>query len=76
MTVVSVRTDPETDAALEVLGNQFGNLTDTIKVAIQRLADEQRRARLREAATIAANDPDDLAETRAVMADMESVRAW
>jgi hypothetical protein len=76
MAIVSLRTDRETDAALDELGDKFGNRTDTLKAAILRLAEEVRGNRLREESRAAANDPDDLAETKAVMADMDELRAW
>lgn len=73
MTVLSVRTDPDTDAALEALGDRYGNITDTIRVALQRLADDQRRQKLREESLAAANDPEDRAEMMAVLAEMEAL---
>lgn len=74
--IISVRSDAELEAALAQLGTAYGNRTDTVRAAILHLADEKRGQRLREESLAAANDPADLAETRAVMAEMEDLRAW
>lgn len=76
MPVISVRTDPEFDADLEVLGEEYGSTSNTIKVAIHNLAEERRRRVLREETLALANNPDDQAEIRAVMAEMDELRAW
>jgi hypothetical protein len=47
-------------------------IRDAILAAWRARRDEQVRA---EAQAIA-NDPDDVAEVRAVLSDMESLRAW
>ena len=74
--VLGVRTDPEIDQALEILGDEYGNRSDLLKAAILALADSKRRRQLREESARLANDPNDLAETRAVMAEMDELRAW
>lgn len=74
--VLSLRSDPEIEAALAEIGDDYGNRTNTLKAAILGLAEQKRRQRLREEALEAANDPADLAETRAVLAEMEQLRAW
>ncbi len=46
---------------------------ETIRLGLAALAREARRARMREESAVAAQDPDDLVESRQVMAQME---AW
>lgn len=75
-TPISFRPDAETRKALAELGTVYGTPTETMKTAILHLAEEIRRQQLREESRAAANDPADLAETRAVMAEMEALRAW
>lgn len=46
---------------------------ETIRLGLAALAREERRARMREESAAASQDPDDLMESRQVMAQME---AW
>jgi hypothetical protein len=75
-TNLSLRRDPEIDAALSALGDKYGNLSNTLKHALLQLAEATRRAALREEAAQLAADPDDQAEVRAVRAALDDARAW
>lgn len=75
MATITFRTDEEVDRALAELsgdGDRSTVIRDAILAAHRRRQDEVIRA---EAEALAV-DPDDLAEARAVLADMESLRAW
>jgi predicted transcriptional regulator len=76
MSTITFRTDDEVDRALTELSSGDRDRSQVIRDAIiaawRRQHDEQLRA---EAEAVAA-DPDDRAEARAVLADMESLRAW
>jgi Arc/MetJ-type ribon-helix-helix transcriptional regulator len=74
--VLSLRTDPEVDSALELLGADYGNRSDTLKAAILALAAQKRSQQLRAESAAAINDPADLAESRKVMEIMDDLRAW
>lgn len=43
---ISLVVDPEVEAALEMLGDTYGDLPTTLKVAILNLAEEHRQARI------------------------------
>jgi Arc/MetJ-type ribon-helix-helix transcriptional regulator len=74
--ILSLRSDAEIAAAVDRIGDRYGNRTDMIKTAILHLAEEVRREELRAEVLQAVNDPDDVAEMRAVLAEMEQLRAW
>lgn len=75
-TVLSLRTDPEVESALDLLGDDYGNRTDTLKAAILALAARKRSEQLHAESAAAMNDPVDLAESRKVMEIMDELRAW
>jgi hypothetical protein len=76
MSTITFRTDAEVDRALADLMSAGIDRSQTIRDAILtawRLHEEQL---LRAEAERLAADPDDTAEARQVLADMESLRAW
>lgn len=76
MASITFRTDREVDEALAALMAGGGDRSQAIRDAIllaRRVRDE---ARLRAEAASLADDVGDRAEARAVLADMESLRAW
>lgn len=76
MSTITFRTDPESDRALEELTADGRNRSEVIKAALIAAAREHLRERLRAEAAALAADPDDLAEIRAVRADLDAIRAW
>ena len=78
MSVISVRTDPETDAALAELGAAANgaSVTTIVRKALIDQARLARRERLREQSRAVAEDPDDRAEAQQVLRELESLRAW
>jgi hypothetical protein len=76
MSVITFRTDDEVDHALADLTQGDRDRSQVIRDAILAAWRTQREHQLRAEATAVAADPDDLAEARAVLADMESLRAW
>jgi predicted transcriptional regulator len=77
MATITFRTDAAVDAALDELSEgESRERSAIIREAILTAARLHRRARLREESARLANDPDDVAEMRAVQKDMEHLRAW
>lgn len=76
MAVVNFRTDPETDAALTVLQADGTDKSEAIRRAVKAAARQRTIEQLRAAADRVRNDPDDLAEARAVQEDMAALRVW
>ena len=76
--VKTFRTDTATEEALAYLIAETGNasVSDLVRTCILEMADTHRRAALRAEAQALRDDPDDVAEMRAVMADMEALSAW
>ena len=76
MATITFRTDPEVDAALSALVGDGRDRSRAIREAIIEAARRARAARLRAEADALAADPADRAEARAVLEDLESLRAW
>lgn len=76
MTMLSFRSDPETDAALLQLARPGESRSDTVRRAIHDATTFARRERMRAEALECTTDPDDRAEARAVGSDLEGLRAW
>lgn len=76
MPVVTFRTDDEVDAALAELEAGSRDRSQAIREAILLAGRLKRAERLRAEAEALAADEADRAEARAVLADMESLRAW
>ena len=76
MSTITFRADDDVDRALADLTEGDRDRSQVIRDAI--LAEWRRRQaeRLRAEAVALAADPDDRAEAREVLADMESLRAW
>jgi Arc/MetJ-type ribon-helix-helix transcriptional regulator len=73
---VNVRLDAETAEALAELTANGAERSEAVRQAIKLARRELRHRRLQEDAERLRNDPDDLAEVRAIQAEMESIRAW
>ena len=76
MSTITFRTDEEVDQALAEMVNGDRDRSQVIREAIIAAWHRQRAKQLRAEAEAIAADPDDRAEARAVLADMESLRAW
>lgn len=73
--ILSLRSDPEISAAVDEIGDRYGNRTDMLKAAILHLAEEVRREQLRAEVARVAADPLDRAEMQAILVEMEQLRA-
>ena len=76
MSVITFRADDEVDHALAELSGGERDRSQVIRDAILAAWRARRDEQLRAEAEAIAADPDDQAEARAVLADMESLRAW
>ena len=76
MSVITFRADDEVDHALAELSGGERDRSQVIREAILAAWRARRDEQLRAEAEAIAADPDDQAEARAVLADMESLRAW
>ena len=77
MAMITFRTDAAVDAALDELSDgETRDRSMIICAAILTAARLHRRARLHDDSARLANDPDDVAEMRAVQQDVEHLRAW
>jgi Arc/MetJ-type ribon-helix-helix transcriptional regulator len=76
MATITIRTDKAVDEALDALTSESKSRSDAIREAILLAYREQRHARLRAEAEALRNDPADVAASRQLNAEMESLRAW
>jgi hypothetical protein len=76
MTSITFRPDPESERALRELTADGTSASAAIRDALINAARARTQQRLRDEATALASDPDDMAEARRVLADMEPLRAW
>ncbi len=75
MSVITFRADEEVDQALAELSDGERDRSQVIRDAILAAWRQRRADLLRAEAEAVADDADDRAEARAVLADMESLRA-
>lgn len=76
MSTITVRTDAEIEAALSALTADGSTRSQAVRTALLDAARARIRRQVEEESRALACDPDDLAEARAVQADMEALRAW
>jgi predicted transcriptional regulator len=76
MSTITFRADDDVDRALAELASGDRDRSQVIREAILAAWRARRADQLRAEAETVAADPDDRAEARAVLADMESLRAW
>lgn len=76
MSVITVRTDDEVEAALAALTADGSSRSQAVRAAVLDAARARIRAQVEAEARALAEDPDDLAEARAVQVDLEPLRAW
>lgn len=76
MRTLTIRTDAEVEKALESLTRDGQSRSQAARAAILEAERTHRRARLRAEAEQLRNDPDDIAASRQLAAEMDSIRAW
>ena len=76
MSTITVRTDDEIEAALAALTADGSTRSQAVRAAVLDAARARVRRLVEEESRAIAADPEDLAEARAVQADMEALRAW
>lgn len=76
MSSITFRPDPESERALQELTADGTSASAAIREALIASARSHAEQRLRAEATALAADPEDTAEMRRVLADMEALRAW
>lgn len=76
MRTLTIRTDAEVEQALESLTRDGKSRSEAARAAILEAERTHRRARLRAEAEQLRNDPDDVAASRQLAAEMDSIRAW
>ncbi len=76
MSTITFRADDDVDRALAELTSGDRDRSQVIREAILAAWRARRAEQLLAEAAAVANDPDDVAEAHAVLADMESLRAW
>ncbi|KGN32992.1 CopG family transcripitonal regulator [Knoellia sinensis KCTC 19936] len=73
---MTIRTDADVERALESLTSEGQSRSEAVRNAILETERAHRRARLRAAAESLHNDPEDVAASRELTAEMDSFRAW
>ena len=76
MTVVNFRTDERSERALALLMMDGITASEAIRRALADAVRFRRREQMRAESYALRSDPDDLADSRAVMADLDDLRAW
>ncbi len=76
MTMISFRADAELEALLASLAAEGETRTDTIRRALHDADRLRRRELMRAEAQECAADAEDRAESVAVAAELETLRAW
>jgi Arc/MetJ-type ribon-helix-helix transcriptional regulator len=76
MSTLTIRTDEKVERALAALTSAGRSRSDAARTAILEAERARRRARLRAEAEALASDPDDVAASRALADDMDTIRAW
>ena len=73
---LTIRTDAALEHALQELTKTGRSRSDAARAAILDAERAQRRARLRAEAEELRNDPEDVAASRELAAEMDEIRAW
>jgi Arc/MetJ-type ribon-helix-helix transcriptional regulator len=76
MPTLTIRTDPEVEAALDALTRGGRSRSEAARAAILDAERAQRRAALRAEAEALRDDPDDVQASRELAAEMDTIRAW
>jgi hypothetical protein len=76
MSTLTIRTDAETERALEALTREGLSRSEAARSAILEAERTHRRARLRAEAESLRNDPEDVEASRQLASEMDALRAW
>jgi len=76
MSTLTIRTDIEVERALESLTRDGQSRSEAARAAILEAERAHRRAQLRTEAEDLRNDPDDVAASQKLAAEMDALRAW
>jgi hypothetical protein len=76
MGTLTIRTDPEVESALAALTSSGQSRSEAARAAILEAERTHRRAQLRTETAALSNDPEDVAASRELAAEMNAVRAW
>jgi hypothetical protein len=76
MPTITFRSDDESERALATLTADGRSVSAAIRDALVHEAQRRTQERLRVEATALAADPEDVAEARQVLEDLEPLRAW
>jgi Arc/MetJ-type ribon-helix-helix transcriptional regulator len=76
VSTLTIRTDDELERALASLTSDGRSRSDAARAAILAAEREQRRARMRAEAEALRDDPEDVALSRLLAAEMDELRAW
>lgn len=76
MSMLTLRTDDEVERALQALTSDGRSRSEAVRTAILAAERAQRRALLRAEAKSLRNDPDEVAASRELTAEMDAIRAW
>jgi hypothetical protein len=76
MAVVNFRTDERSEHALAELTADGTTVSEAIRQALVDAVRLRRREQMRRESLEASTDPDDLAESRRVLGEMDELRAW
>lgn len=76
MPTLTIRTDADVERALMALTREGMSRSEAARTAILDAERTHRRARLRSEAESLRNDPEDVAASRELAAEMDAVRAW
>ncbi len=76
MSTLTIRTDAEVERALAILTSGGQSRSEAARNAILEAERAQRRTSLRAEADALRNDPEDVAASRELAAEMDAIRAW
>jgi hypothetical protein len=76
MATLTIRTDAAVERALEALTREGQSRSEAARTAILEAERAHRRARLRAEAESLRNDPEDVAASQELAAQMDALRAW
>jgi hypothetical protein len=76
MPVLNFRTDGRSEAALAELMADGSTASEAIRQALVDAVRFRRREQMRAESLVLREDPNDVAESRRVLAEMDELRAW
>ena len=76
MATLTIRTDPEVERALAFLTRNGQSRSEATRAAILEAERARRRALMRAEAEELRDDPEDVAASRDLAAELDAIRAW